>query len=177
MAVYKGIGGVARRNTQGWIGVSGVARRVFSKQQFLYNLGDECSSITGGWAKGGYARGSATVTKNSDHILLKSTSSGNQTVTVFTKNKINLTNYSKLYIEFQYTTTVNDQGYTRLLIDDAIENKADAQIDYLDKINSYTGTMYMNISNRNTSYYVGVQIDHWSSSKAVNTLIKRVWLE
>ena len=65
----------------------------------IYDLGDECNDITGGWGTG-LARDGSGFTKvnanfNSNHVLL-SISSGAKSTGIKTKSTVNLSDYSKL---------------------------------------------------------------------------------
>lgn len=101
------------------------------KRLYLYNLGDECTDITGGWkfptvysaahskfdswqTMGGVT-GSVTRTKNADNIYLKSYGSAGScnVASVYTTNKIDVSEYSKLKI--RVTATGGKGARTRLM--------------------------------------------------------------
>lgn len=174
---WRGVGNVARQIKAEWRGVGNVARKVFTSGiVYLYNTGDECTSVTGGWAKSGYSRGSATAVKNSNNLTLSIKTSGNQTATMLTKNKINMSGYSKLIAKVEYTTT-SSNGLARLMIVGTTENQADAQAAHKSIDNSYTGTLTLDVSGYTSSYYIGLQIDGWTNSKTARFKITEVWLE
>lgn len=71
---------------------------------FLYNLGDECTSLTGGWDTVLIERdylGTHTLTKNADcmSIYCANTSVAGSGLFIGTTNLIDVSNYSRLYIE------------------------------------------------------------------------------
>lgn len=97
----------------------------------LYKLGDECTSVTGGWkfpqvygnfnskfdsyqTMGGVT-GSVTRTKNTDNIYLKSYGSAGScnVASVYTANKIDVSGYSKLKIR---ATATGGMGARSLLM-------------------------------------------------------------
>lgn len=75
----------------------------YSIPYFLYNLGDECTNITGGWVDK-IIRGTAIVTKNIDNLYLLSEGTSSDGIFV-TQNTIDLTEYTKLKIEYKANTT------------------------------------------------------------------------
>lgn len=173
---FRGVSNVARQIKAEWRGVDGVARKVFTIGTYLYNSGDECTSLTGGWTKSGYSRGAATATKNSDNITLAIKSSGNQTATMLTANKVNLSGYSKLIAQVEYATT-STNGLARLMIVGTTANQADVQAAHKSIDNPYSGTLTLDISSHTSSYYIGLQIDGWTDSKTASFKITEVWLE
>ena len=83
---------------------------------YLYNKGDECTSITGGW-KLESELGVGTIQKKSDHIYMHIPKSNKPTIATnveylsMTNIKgINFTNYSKLYMTYAFTG-YNNQIY------------------------------------------------------------------
>lgn len=86
----------------------------------LYNYGDECTSVTGGWVGSAkqysnqYFTGVLpTITKSSDHITAILYGQGKSISTYFSPaNKIDLTNYSKLV--FRITGSIPKVTYNQL---------------------------------------------------------------
>lgn len=111
---YIGIGGVARELRSGYIGVGGVARQFFQRILHVYNAGDLCTAISGGWTsvKGndvwsedqtGYSGKAATMTQKSDHLYVylkdqdkEVQESHNNLVSWRTTGPVALDGYSKL---------------------------------------------------------------------------------
>ena len=79
---------------------------------YLYNNGDQCVSVTGGW---GLSKQSAavSVTFDEDHITLTASGLSNVGSGIFTTNEINTGNHTKLYIE--YTLGGNISSWTGAL--------------------------------------------------------------
>lgn len=157
--MYRGVSGVARNVKKGYRGVSGVARQFFGSGN-IYHQGDECTYLHGGfvaYAYGGYDRGGGAsnvtapiITRNSTTIVF--TGHGSNYGSVFTRNKIDLTNYSTMKIKvtgYSYGgscragfTTGCYNGYTGTYM--AAES---------------TGTLSLNISSLSGSYYFALEID------------------
>ena len=68
---------------------------------YLYNNGDQCTDITGGWVSRVGTGG--TVTFDNDSIKLSYKGSSGRQATIYTKNKINLANVSTLYAVVECT--------------------------------------------------------------------------
>ena len=126
---------------------------------YLYNEGNECNFITDGWKQSGYhVKNNGTLTKNTDNIYLYSPNGSR--IYCSHQKPIDLTNYSKLYIEIEGTQKVcaistisyfsNSYG-TDINIDNMVP------ID----ISEYKGNYYIHLTNANGGY----------------SNIKNVWLE
>ena len=88
---------------------------------YLYNEGDECEDVTGGWTIDGYvytgqAYTPAAGAKNSDNFYLKK-SAGTSTRLFGTTNKINLSYYSTLHAVFYYNDTEKTDPWVGVLLD------------------------------------------------------------
>ncbi|MGM9977825.1 MAG: hypothetical protein ACI33J_03405 [Clostridium sp.] len=92
----------------------------FGKEKYLYKNGDECTSITGGWIKGGYNRGTnGTITKEENCMVLFCPQNNKKnTITISTNNRINLKN-KKIYIDLEvdYTGNIQNKGLASILLD------------------------------------------------------------
>lgn len=76
---------------------------------FIYNLGNENTSFTGGWFVSGTQTG-ATATKETDHLRVTAQSSGDSRALFVTNNQIDVTNFSILRVDIEITnsnTSVN----------------------------------------------------------------------
>lgn len=74
----------------------------------LYSYGDEMSGTTGGWVNGYTAGNGGTVTKNTNNITISVNGDNtgySELVSVITTNNIDLSLYSTLIIEWEYTGT------------------------------------------------------------------------
>ena len=81
---------------------------------YLYNEGDECEDVTGGWSADGYIYTGAINTslnagvKNTDSFYL--VESNSRSTMLGTANKIDLSGYNTLYATFHYTYPANMQN-------------------------------------------------------------------
>ena len=128
---------------------------------YLYKEGNECILITGGWQKTGYDwHDYGTFTKNSNNMYIYSPSSSR--IYCGNKRDIDLTNYTKLYIESNSTT-----------------NTYLATISKVDYYNNSFGTdlvyksgEYIDIDNYNDRYYI-----HITVANGCDNTIQKIWLE
>lgn len=83
---------------------------IFPVERNLYNYGDQCSDITGGWGRiidlwtcyGSYIRSSYHyIDYNSDHIFVR-TNDWKNNGSVATQNAVDLTNYKKINILYDF---------------------------------------------------------------------------
>lgn len=103
--------------------------RKFEKS-YLYKNGDECSALSGGWSKGSFNQGTAENIEGYLNLLPNGS--------VFTIKSINLSNYSKIYIElqsnlliFRIDTTLshNENWYDKEYMKITKPNKSIVEID------------------------------------------------
>lgn len=81
---------------------------------YLYNSGDECTSLTGGWIQASHESGNPSsrwgnIVRNSDHLYFNLTPNGGSLGGLVTTNKIDTTGFTKVGIEYSLTAT---SGYT-----------------------------------------------------------------
>lgn len=172
------VSNVARKVTEGWVEVDLVARKFFGGALNLYNYGDECTNVTGGWYKGGYTRGDATATKNADNITLKINRAGDQTASIITTNKIDVTNYSKLVVMVKYASTDYSNGNFQVKLRSVNTNNMYDHVAIAhDPKYDYDGEIVVDTSSLTGSYYVEITIDGWTTSKTTTAVIHKVWLE
>lgn len=109
-----GVGGVAREVRNGYIGVGGVARQFFQRILHVYNAGDLCTDLSGGWTsvKGndvwsndttGYSGFAATMSQESDYLY----------VYLKDQEKVVNANYNNL-VSWRTTGKVALDGYSKL---------------------------------------------------------------
>ena len=82
----------------------GETNGVITNTVYLYNLGDESTTLTGGWA---LVDGSGTFTKASDHLYLYAGSDtvGPNRAVVSTTNAILVTNFAKIKFDIEVALT------------------------------------------------------------------------
>lgn len=119
---------------------------------YLYNSGDECISVTGGWTayKGG---SSSSMTKNNDSITLKGSS--DNSITAMTSQKIDLTNFNKIEIS---VIDVKKSGtwHAKLRATEEQKNAPAAAAELT--LAFETGTQYLDVSSLTGSYYIALYL-------------------
>ena len=146
-----------------------------SYKLYLYNLGDECESVTGGWKQGTYYT-NAEATKNDNTLYLHS-----YRAIFITNNKINLANYKKLKMHITDCTSRNDNKASHsLMIGDNNSISNGAPSDWSDWIKSEDNSsgeliMTLDISSINTSKYISILCDDANCSAYM--YVDKIWLE
>lgn len=138
---------------------------------YLYNLGDECTDLTGGWTSSG--TGTYSVTKNSDNVYLYGQyvrGSHFGTVNFKTTNSIDLSKYSSLHIEyydFSYsgTPSTSEGGCVFAGKSIAIKDVATSGVIVCDIVDKTSGTIDITL-------YPATE----SGTLTVSMYIKRIWL-
>ena len=167
---YENVSGVARKVVKSYENVSGVARRFFNtivSPLYLYNRGDKCTTVSGGWSQKGATNG-----PSSGYASTPSVGFGNTRMTVYqaenhhagyvyTLNKINLTQYSQLCAEISLTGENGnsaDSGGCSLIVFSSTDGTNLAP--YLIKSQAvsakFSGTATLDISDVAGEYYVGI---------------------
>ena len=159
---------------------------VVSSVTYLFNLGDECSSITGGWDVGvGFVvdAGKFSATKESDCLDISTTSvaSGAIAQSISTHNTIDLSGYTKLGFDvstFKQSGSGNAWVYYPLTIATS-NNQATAygsdnssyrnQLQYDTSVTAeiWDGTRHVreiDISSINDSRYISINLNVWSNA-------------
>lgn len=119
---------------------------------YLYNSGDECISVTGGWTayKGG---SSSSMTKNNDSITLKGSS--DNSITAMTSQKIDLTNFNKIEIS---VIDVKKSGTWSAKLR-ATEEQKNAPAAAAELALAFeTRTQYLDVSSLTGSYYIALYL-------------------
>jgi len=136
------------------------------ERKYLYNEGNECIDLTGGWRESSNNTvGTATVDKSNNKIKTSviGVEGTNSSCVCVTKNSIALTNYNKLYFNVKscYTSYI---GYTGKLCVTTIQNPAFINVDgttgrianYDVTIEAGAGLKSIDISALSGSYYIFV---------------------
>lgn len=136
--------------------------------RYLYNTGNECEEITGGWVSKALSYSSTatstatapTVTRNSANMVIKmSTESGSGIV--YTKNKIDLTAYNTLRFKgtMNGSTTSTRNFYLRIDVWSAIgSNGAENRVTTLTTSGTITGERVLDVSELTGEYYIGFSL-------------------
>lgn len=155
----------------------------FESRTYLYNLGDECTALTGGWTS---ITGTnfKPVVKNSDNMYLDSNSiSPYVSARPITINSIDVTNYSKFVVEYYdvNTTGVNRDRH----LDNGISTTSTGSVvgwstfRMLTQVVNEAVTLELDISNYSGNYWLVANVygSYNDSGKWIHARIKRIWLE
>lgn len=137
---------------------------------YLYRNGNEYESLTGGWGSTdvGYTWGKNTTylnnaTKNSDSITIAS--ANGKAGAVGTKNKIDVTNYSRL--KFAYSSTANNEAKSIFALNAGRNCNKDSNSDIVAFTTYPSGdskTVELDVSKITGSYYVIATADSNNST-------------
>ena len=152
--------------------------KTIKQKLWLYNEGDECINITGGWSSNSQALSSDTVavtpnlTKNSSSMTasITATSSYYGGGTILPLNKINIDGFSKIFLTV--TTSDSKEGWIRLVL---LNNKTEYWGNPQKTFNlkgTYSNIMFDISDFQVDSYYIGFGIysGNGTSSITVNQL-------
>lgn len=168
----------------------------------LYNYGDECTALTGGFTLIDFTGNSAsycTATKNSDSLTLALANGNSSTWRkrgFGSANKIDFSNYNKLYVEYDCVSSLSGNSKALVGANIAISSSlksSDNYMEHLDDtitvieldesnqgsagINCNGNVVSVDISDVNTTAYLAIYATQGLSSGSYNATIKRVWLE
>ena len=144
-----------------------VANVTLSYALWLYNKGDLCSAVTGGWNSNKwqtswYSR-TGTMTKNANSITLSGQSWGTldtsprQAIEAITQNKINLSGYSTLFINVLSSPSSSAAADTLLSVKDSYAASPSSSVK-LQLAGAGTGLLSLDVSAITGSYYVSVSL-------------------
>ena len=140
----------------------------------LYDEGDECTDVTGGLEKCGLNRGTATLTKNADNMVLSVSGSGNRTVTILTQNTFDFVNE---YVGFGGIATTS-KSTTNDNCTHNITSTTDKTTISTGNLVNYAGmrvsttdtkTMFYKVLTEEEKYnrYVGFSVDNWGNDYSI----------
>lgn len=133
-------------------------------QLYLYNEGDECLDITGGWEVG-QNQENGIAGKNTDNIQLSYSSQYNTESYTKTINDIDLKGYTKLYIDYSINSVNGSLPQYKCLY---LELNGEKKRLNETTVGDYTGYFELN---ENSNYKICLL------SYNSNIYIRRVWLE
>ena len=153
---------------------------VYNSNLYLYNVGDENTSLTGGWVKTetDWSLNVGTITKNAANIALYAAAT--KAATCGVANTIDFTNYSKINLLCDITTTNANGSSAYIWIR---TNKTGYQagsllagVEFVINATSLTDKLItLDISSINQSAYAMVR--NFSYTRATTVSVKQVWLE
>lgn len=159
---------------------SGAWTQVSSEALWLFNNGDDCTANTGGWSTYNYANGisgtynygTGVCTKNSGNFVLQVYPE--QGIARQTKNKINLSNYSKIEIKLVMsgTKTYAHMDFFASSSSGAVATSENIAAKHrAESLHTSTTTLTLDISSLSGSYYVGVGEFIWGGSAGLKTTV------
>jgi hypothetical protein len=152
-------------------------------EKYLYLLGDECSSLTGGWVEGEslvQGTGTAVQTKETDHLHIVATGAVSNVGrrTWVTNNAIDLTNISTLKVSWEVPVNghqiVFSAGVSKMTIatSDAVVLNSSPTNAFARKTDS------INVSNLSGLYYIKISAQDSTTTVAKTELnIYEIWGE
>ena len=142
----------------------------------LYDSGDEYEYITGGWASQKfYTNVSGTGTMSKDATCITLTAQNKSSISAYTVNKIDLTDYSTLYVRIISLNKTGSWRFQARIIDGLSPSDYDSYIGYVD-IGSGAGTYSIDVSGITGEHYISV--DEWCSDSFSYVMkFDKVWLE
>ena len=190
-----GINNVARNVESGYIGIGNVAKRFFGTNKlYLYKNGDECTSISGGWAlqtntfyQTKYG-GKNTSTKEADHLSIKLARTNTESASYIggfaTKATVNCGQYKKVCIEYTITDA-NTSAYYYGVLGVSTTANADLGINgypepYIRKSNTIVtqkSILELDVSSITDNRYIYVFGHVISSYASITFNVYKVWLE
>lgn len=151
-------------------------KKLYKNKTYLYNKGDECLNITGGWSEG-------RVNGISNYFIYKSPIINTDYISLYdgpreytnyaTLGKIDVTLYRYIKINvtnFQFTSS----GYRSILFYKE-RNNLSGSINVL--AISGTGVNFVNIRQITGEYYIGVLADHNADSGSSIIDFNKIWFE
>lgn len=153
---------------------------IFDTNIYLYNEGDECTALTGGYVQG-FTYVSPSYSKQATYLQIVSAAGGVGRYT--SNNKVDLTSYSKLYIDLSMTLT-GSGTYSNCLLVVSNDKTLETHVAYVGYIKN-TGSTALTLTNQiyeldvsalNGSYYVQF---HIAAASGLNNTGKchKIWVE
>lgn len=131
---------------------------------YLYNNGDQCTAVTGGWSyaaflsTSNYSAGTLDTAHNGTTCYL-SANGTNKQISAVTVNKIDVTNYRALRIEVSDYTFAGS-GYREL---DLVSSRGNVSSPAAQVQIESTGTFTVDVSGYSGSYYIGLYLNSGSA--------------
>lgn len=102
--------GSAWKNVECYAFSNGVWTQFSFLRVYLYNAGNQCDALTGGWAITNHGGGTSKLLD--DYIEVSHTSGSNRISNIHTKSKVNINGYSKLCAQLEVSEASSSFGTT-----------------------------------------------------------------
>lgn len=137
--------------------------------KMLYDYGDECIDVTGGWDTYNknlynYYSSANMATKNQTFINVTTSGSGKRTYSLFTNSFINVTEFSNIFIKNSWLKlTGSNKGASWVMLSDEPTNGEGSN--YLRKLlHGRGGNVTVNTNNETATYYHCINLNELDSS-------------
>lgn len=190
-AQYRALSAVNRTIKEQYRGYSAVNRKVFSTDgnTYLYNVGDECTALTGGWDTLSWRTTYTavhTATENASDITIKCKGAGSSTgQTLYTHaTAIDLTNFTTLHCKGRLSANNGDYYVIAIMTTKNSGAKSGSFTSWTGITTYVTGTaivdteITIDVSAYNGSYYIYMACGEGYSGGNVLTsaIFSQVWL-
>lgn len=153
-------------------------------RRYLYNSGDKCTDITGGYtainmaySSDATAKALPSIAESGGVMTIKHTSTSNVGGAVRTGNKIDLTNFSKLYFDGKLTANSGATQRTNLSIWSAIGEYRDTNRVACLEADNTDGEKTLDISGLKGTFYIGFFLyNNANQSPAASVTMRKMWL-
>lgn len=141
---------------------------------YLYNYGDECEDITGGWIN---LNVGGTVTKNSNNFTLSNQPTRSGSCILQTANIIDTTKFTKLCAELEFTTSASSSvtnGVVSISKNGTYDDNNDVVIGKTSNTNR--GIFEATIEKHSSDYYGHIKT-YGPDSATTRFVVYKVWLK
>lgn len=136
---------------------------------WLYNMGDTCAGLTGGWK---FVEGTTGVgTFYSDYMYLGYTGGTNRYVTAYTENKINTNEYTTLNVDVDVLAVLSGYGLYCGVSNQKTGAAYSDSLAYTKTATTGRQTLTFDLTSYQGEYYISL------SSSVAKANIYKVWLE
>lgn len=157
-----------------------------STRTYLYKSGDLCTNNSGGWSfvarsVDNYSASNASITYGDSYMTLYATKSGDMgDGSVYTKNAINLSGYSKLYAKISTSVSAGANGESDssfMIFTSVMTSSTKPTWSHSANLDNYSSstTVSIDVSDVTASRQIGFWI--WTGKGNISVKIYEVWLE
>lgn len=102
--------GSAWKNVECFVFYKGEWKQFSFLRTYLYNAGDQCTALTGGWGITNHGGGTSKLLD--DYIEVSHSTGSNRISNIHTKSKVNISGYSKLCAQLEVSEASSSYGIT-----------------------------------------------------------------
>lgn len=149
---------------------------------YLYNSGDSCVDLTGGytavamsWSSSTPNKNAPTVTNNDDHMLISQISGAGGAV--YTEKKIELSGFKTLYFDGMISCNTNNLERANLSIWSDIGTYKETNRVAMMKADNLEGVKTLDISSLTGEYHIGFYLYNAGGDTTSEVKLNKMWLE